>query len=742
VQEDYSDDSPPAWRTALNLLLVAATLKPMILAPSTSAATVAGYLHLDDKYLALYGLVQKLRGLSAKLVGFRIDPNVLRKARGEAAIRAELQALNNKAKDWLSIQAPAHTINFAQATSVWRHWIRPGGEIEALVTPVVHNRIEDAPSVHNQLIQMSDVEYVYRLIHTTDRRVLKRKHGDEIYAGARDHLLRLVDEALGLPRQWLSLVDLLGGRGDRLRDLLEEAHTAMGDNLTAIERELQVQPGNNTWSLVNAGQKQALCALQKLQESFSIDQDEEPSSDPQELAVLGRPLLLVPKLPISENWEVEAEAGTALTLLEDASLDPEQALSTRLERGDCLGADMMIDARFVNDNSGHLRVQRDRWKKTVETEIEDCRRLVEIGLAYGYLTETERGDFLSQLDKWKAQLDEQRRFDVVVNGIRKISDRLGNALEERKKTIQEVLCGIDITDALQQTFDEAKKALDEGDITTANEYVHWLQQGKPSPSIRDEENRDGLDDFFPTGISMTETWLAEHTTRKMIEDALRQGQTMFPSDTGQVNSALAVKIYSAWANLKGPKQAEQKHLESLLTGLGLMVRELRPDPGFPRGHGVWLLNATPIEDRLICPLPTFGSSAKGRYRIICAWSMPSEEDLLQWADDGQKNCPTILLYFDRLKDLKWRNFSRLTKTKRRSILILDETLLVYLCCTAGSWLRKWLEAVTPFSYALPYDSTAGYVAPEMFYGRGAELEAVLGLNGRCFIYGGRQLGKR
>lgn len=97
---------------------------------------------------------------------------------------------------------------------------------------MLHNRLADADRVREMVAEMSDVDHVARLIHTTDRREEKRRRGEDIHSGALGHLLRLVDEALTLPRQWLSLVELLGGREDRLRDLLEEAHRALGKNLT------------------------------------------------------------------------------------------------------------------------------------------------------------------------------------------------------------------------------------------------------------------------------------------------------------------------------------------------------------------------------------------------------------------------------------------------------------------------------------------------------------------------------
>jgi hypothetical protein len=94
-----------------------------------------------------------------------------------------------------------------------------------------------------------------------------------------------------------------------------------------------------------------------------------------------------------------------------------------------------------------------------------------------------------------------------------------------------------------------------------------------------------------------------------------------------------------------------------------------------------------------------------------------------------------------MTERKWRDLSRKTKIARKSFVLIDEMLLLFLAAQAGSRLAALFATSLPYSFADPFDATAGFVPPEMFYGRSAELDAILGLNGRCFIYGGRQLGK-
>lgn len=223
---------------------------------------------------------------------------------------------------------------------------------------------------------------------------------------------------------------------------------------------------------------------------------------------------------------------------------------------------------------------------------------------------------------------------------------------------------------------------------------------------------------------------------------MEQGQAIPGLDAKRVDGARrkqASKMFSAWSDMKARQEASR--LELLLVGLGLTVKELiRADR--VSGREIWNLDADPVEDRHVCPLPMYGSSAGGRYRVICVWGRPTEDDLLQWVGDAAAFAAAVAaILWPHVGAWRWRDLSRLAKSKRRSLLMLDETLLVYLCCSEGSRLRAWLGLAMPFSYSLPYDATAGLVPPEMFYGRGTELDAVRGINERCFIYGGRQLGK-
>ena len=123
------------------------------------------------------------------------------------------------------------------------------------------------------------------------------------------------------------------------------------------------------------------------------------------------------------------------------------------------------------------------------------------------------------------------------------------------------------------------------------------------------------------------------------------------------------------------------------------------------------------------------------------WGRPTEEDILQHADERSRTRSTIVLYFGPLSEARREAFSHMAREHSRTLLVLDELLLVFFCGERGSRMPILFACALPFTYVQPYVTTAGLVPPEMFYGREQELREIAEPFGPVFIYGGRQLGK-
>jgi hypothetical protein len=204
-----------------------------------------------------------------------------------------------------------------------------------------------------------------------------------------------------------------------------------------------------------------------------------------------------------------------------------------------------------------------------------------------------------------------------------------------------------------------------------------------------------------------------------------------------VRAAAAVEV---WFQAKQRLFSEslEKQIRDLLSFLGFQGASVAPDRS---RRGVWMsLRTVPLTQREQCPVPRFGSEAKGHYRVLCVWDRPNEEDLVNEIGDAL-SAPVLVMFFGRLSEQRRRNLARLCRERRRTFLVLDEILMLHLCGVAGSRLPIFFNCALPFTYLGVYVTSAGLVPPEMFYGRKAARESVLAAEGSCFIYGGRQLGK-
>lgn len=745
--ELFFQDGPHAWHTALNLLLVAATLRPMVLVPSVGAATVAGYLHLSN-YPVLYGLIDEISGLSEKLQGFRIELAALKAVRTEAGTQMELEGLRQGASEWLETHAPAMTMKFSAATNVWRQWTKPQGVIHRLVSPVAMHETGSLAQVKQLVSDLSDPDEFLRLVRETDRRDLRRTRGEDIHSGALSQLERCAGEAVLLARKWIGLVESCGQHGSRLRALLSEVRLTLDKAAPRLAVELD-NGEECERGLIKAAKAVVRSEFRAMQNLFDPGA-QLPSAEPSAAEALAREVLLIPELHLFERWEVRATPVDVVSAISEWSNAPEgweHAYRARVESGDLFGAELIAqdcpDPTLAERWGTELKQERESWRLALARAIADARREVEVGRAYGYLNDQDLGQFETELVRCQTQAEQVGKFDAAIAVVGSVRKALESNRTTRTDQVRRSLSEIRRNEETEAGITEVEKVLGLGDVATANELLHRLRDGKPVWP-QGHTSADLFTDFFPSVEQDVDAWLESNPARAVVEGAMRSGHKVGPLDFHRLGVAQrdqAAKLYALWSDLKSRKRAEAGQLEAFFSGLGLSFKRVQSANERANNRDVWDLDIAELEDRTVCPVPHFGSMAKGRYRVICVWDQPAEEDILQFVGDSTLQKATIILYFARMKGHRWRELSRLAKTMRRTFLLIDEVMLVYLAAQSISRVSGFFQLALPFAYSAPYDATAGLVPPEMFYGRSAELDAVKGLNGRCFIYGGRQLGK-
>jgi hypothetical protein len=734
-------DAPAKWHTALNLLLVAATLRPMVLAPATGASAIAHYRHLDGRHVALLDLVRKVGDLSEPLTGFAIGPTVLGSAADEALQREHLFKLSKDASDWLNERAPSKKFRYAPASKVWLHWLKPGESIHRLISPVTRNVMEERGTVRAAIDELSDYNVFFERMRVTDRRQLQRR-GQDIEAGALEHLWVATCEAVGMAKGWLAAATLFSESGGRLRELVGQLKAAFDLHAEQVCSELEADWGGDGWGQVAAASRVLASEVRAIAKMLK-QSDAVPFAEPQPKELLSRDLLMVPGTTIAPNWTVETDGDALLRSLESWSISPipaSTAFQTRIDVGDLAGAERLIPLMPEYAASGVASIERAKelWSRDLQKEVQRARRASEVGLAYGYLSDEDRSTCESELSSVELAQRDTMRFDVATRRVHAVEARIE---QEKSRRVDEA----------RQAFDQERPALSPGyaleveaplkrsDIHTFNELLQRVRQGSaPWPELT--QRVDLFSEFYPVRLNelLANLGKLERTeVDKLIRNGGSIGALSFELDGDEQARVEAEEVYKAWATGFARHKLDRENLRKVLGALGVPVRSLEQDRS---GQG-WTLISETIDVREVCPVPHFGSRAQGRYRVVVLGDRASPEDLLQRIGDGTQHTATIVLSLTRSPARFWPELAKLSKERQRSFLLLDEAILLLLLAKRGSRLASWFAMALPFTYSEPYDASAGFVPPEMFYGRASELDAVKA-QGRCyFIYGGRQLGK-
>jgi hypothetical protein len=152
----------------------------------------------------------------------------------------------------------------------------------------------------------------------------------------------------------------------------------------------------------------------------------------------------------------------------------------------------------------------------------------------------------------------------------------------------------------------------------------------------------------------------------------------------------------------------------------------------------WEIHLTAVlSSRDICPNPTFGSIANGRYIVMCYWGHPNTPDFASKVNSISGN-PVIVFCFRSLG-----SDDRKKLTQFKDVLLIDDVLAVFLATCSTNRLRTLFMCTLPFANVVPYSQGGGFYWPEMFYGRSRELARLksTGTDSSCLVYGGRQTGK-
>ncbi|PYI51059.1 hypothetical protein DLM86_27225 [Paenibacillus flagellatus] len=758
IEHVLADSALPNGKEWAGYLFAAAAYRTTILAPSTNGSQLLGKLGFTGK---LYELNKEIREFGQNFIP--LDPHLLRTIRSEASWQADLNDLRTRVESDM-VRLSNIRILFQAASKVWKRWMEKGGLVHSMLDPIRRNDTESIPFLKEQLELYSDPSEVQRMVDYTDRTELGRYTGSTITARALTQIQTHFGEALNLVREWIELIDTQPGHLNQFNQRQAKAlQTGLLSRRDAVHGELDALADEDKPLPVRA----SIAVLRRaLDNVYSLFDPNTPltNREPDPNYILNGQFLAIPDIPLQPNWEPyypdRFPVAPLLRSMTEPPKDIVESFHSRLELQDLEGAQLILkllgqqpDAGVSTDLLDDLQSRFDRRGKdcqdSLHLNIRDCIKRVEQDFTLNLLNETDRSNHLAELETMTRQVKETLYFPEPIERLDRLRAELGRvrekAAEQAWGRFQEA--GVDES---HPDYDKIRKVLNDGDLHTANDYLLRLQSNEPIDL--DEQTREPMREYFdPKFFADIMDYLERANVRKIVQELKKRdakpNQTLGPLSIGRVPGAQkdqAAEMVEAWYAAKKTQTgllADEKHLRTILNGVGLQVRTVTKHSTVRKGRPYQTIQTEIVSERTRCPIPLYGSEANGQYRIYSFWERLTEEDIMhEIGETSRSEPPVIVLYFGRLTAQKRRDLARLSRERRRTFVILDETLMFFLCGERGSRLPVFFKCALPFTFTEPYTITGSILRAEMFYGRQYELDSILeGKSG--LVYGGRQLGK-
>ena len=754
-------DGPTEWNRALSLLGAASSLQPSIIAPQTGASSILRLVHLPELE-CLYELVDQV----AKYGDLNLPLNSysLRHVNSQAGWLAEVESLQNELHAWLN-QAKNTRLAYGPATQVWKNWLSPKGEIDLLIEPIVRNDQDQFQSVKDRINRLQDKKFLSKYIQGTYGEIKKGRARNQIEATALSQIYDRTDQALEFACRWCSLLECQPGKAsDFSQSQADSLRKKLENNIPHLAQELDTfyQSHAHVNPLVAVGAQACQNSIGRLWALF------DPESPPLRTEVSPRmlvnvDLLRVQPIGLSSDWVPEKPEDSTilesiLESLKEGVPDWGKACDLRFDLRDHLGSGQIISyldlfpdtGEDLKEMKGRRRNHISKYIRDLGTDVDNTRKEIEKGVVLGLLiTEENRDDLTSRVDRIdsvrrRLTKDEDTAESVKLQDLHVELRGVRTQIEKARDSQAEQVCGR--LKSLQLPDDDPNRrrieaCLEQGEFPTANEYIDMLQRQVSLPSQAAEVAT--FQGFFPTKWRSLKEWHEKQNSQDIIAHVQSQ-RTIGPLNLQDVPGAQiksAVSLLTHWHEAKRRKTIDREGTHGILTSLGFTVEKLIIEQDRDRRNLLIKWTTPVIQDREICPIPTFGSQAKGEYSALCVWDRPTEEELLIARSRDPYHGAKLVFHFGRMTEQRRRDLARLCIERRKSLVVVDDILITYLCGERGLRLPVMFDCSLPFTFAEPYTTTAGLVPPEMFYGRNRDSDAIKDPMGSSFIYGGRQLGK-
>ena len=749
VDPDRLSRSGPHVQDSLHLLLFSAAIVPALIVPATGAPSLLRRVNLPS-LTPLGELAVAVAHHAERLQHVRLDVSLF----GQFDWSEKMESVSARTRDWLG-KAKNQRILYRPAHRVWLNWLGEAGCLGKLAALILNRDPRGKREIEDIVEQLTTKKSFDNLVGETDMRIRSQKRGS-IEGRARPQLEQHVSPLLDLATEWLRLMDAApDSRANFVDRHLKSLRRTVDDLGSRARLAIDGILGSGAARPFSSALTRARMTVDALSRLFE-------EHDSVGLRFNAPDVLLINDLLYVTGVDVDVHGrpvatpvgADTLALLADVAAHAgslHAAHQARLDRGDLYGARLAY--RLMETTGGshgtesdldhcRLLLERAERKRRIEllgalTELQDELEQV---FCFGQLSEEEAASLRADLVQAEGELQREPTdaigsAEVRVAKIRQsLSEYTDKGTAEARAKFESLPVGCDPDARLR-----IERAIEQGDLLTTHELMSRIEAGEHLDS--DSSERRDLFREFMAVVEGIERRLADGNGIEAFIKAAEKRQAIEGlrfETMSEPEVEPAAQLIRTWEELSRRKLFLKKTLDALLTSLGLPVRRISSEQS-GRNWAAATVETDLVQDRSRCPLPQFGSAARGRYRVLLDWGKTARESIPQ-VMSGAQDGATIVLHFEPLgADRDW--LRRWAIDEHRVFLIIDPALVVFLAPGGLERLPALFHCALPFTDVDPYVTTSGLVPPELFFGRAEERQRITDPFGACFIYGGRQLGK-
>ncbi len=754
---------------ARRLMMTAASLEVALFLPDSPASDILAITETDEFNSYLYAVKQAV--LEHRKARLPITLPLMRALAADARNGVEAESLRKSIVATIEAMPTELRLDFSQGVRV----------VNRLFKDSEISRLRDGLANPSSALQAART-LVEAYAEENDIRALIQRISDEInprnpvVGSGRDKLVRAILDIVGNCRSYIALAEARpAALGTKQKSELIKLHQSLLSTLDRAANSLeQVATSGRLTAVAVKYSANRLRGFSRLLKGES----ELPGTNDRLIAVHGV-LTWLPDLRYADSWfpnpyvpeaVIRAVCSVALPIIRFGDTEAMRAaVRARVEEKSYISARMLIDtasyygvdaADAESIRSDEISANEPICRSALKQDMERARRRVSMTQRMGLQSldldllfdrlqsvQPEELPLHTSIEMMSEEQDCERILDFAAVGdmVVEIEQEVDRLTRPKREELAKALD--DLADKIRpEDVREVRAQIEDRNLMECEELLSLLRETGKLPASR-SINR-AFHEYFPA----VPDWLdsdGANVKASEIEQAIRSGESIGPLNFGRVIVRLrdkAAEIWDNWVTLK--KRMERNigtdlfgSVHSLLERLGLPIDEVTPGPigkasqRFRTGTAKIMM----VADDGGLLLPEFGSLSRGEYKLCLAASL-NTVDVELMCDGGTE--PILLVVGGTVNRAKRITVALLSIPRKRPILILDESLLLYALTERETRPMVLFECGQPFSWAAPYkDYGQNPVPTEVFVGRARFLGSIADPHGGFIVFGGRRLGK-